>query len=146
MIPDCLPISPYGNKNVNLYSTVNMNMHQMNGKPNQYFNGQEIVDLKYTTVGALKILPMTTCKSIGIIGWLIANLMLMHNECTLTYGTAQYKTSPSKNTMQMCLTKVGLHSQNTGPLKQRTPYHVMLLFSTSTTMTLYRNVFVKNPT
>ena len=118
MIQDCLPISPYGNKNVNLYLTVNSNMHQMNEKPDQYFNGQKIMDLKFTTVGALKILPMTTCTSIGIIGWLIANLMLMYNEHGLTYGTIQNKTtSPSKNTMQICLTKLALHSQNTGPEK-----------------------------
>ena len=118
MIQDCLPVSPYGNKNINLYLTVNSKKHQMNRKPNQYFNGQEIVELKYTTVGTLKLLPMTTCKSIGIIGCLIANLMLMYTELGLTYGTAQNKTtSPLKNTLQMCLTKVGLHSQNTGPQK-----------------------------
>ena len=87
MIQDCLPITPYGNKNESLYSTVNLNIHQMNGKPNHYFNVQEIVDLKYTTVGASKILLMTTCKSSSIIGWLIAILMLIHIDCGLTYST-----------------------------------------------------------
>ena len=50
--------------------------------------------LENTTVDALKILLMTTYKSIGITGQLITNCMLMH-KCSLTYGTTWNKaTSP----------------------------------------------------